>query len=222
MAAGHCFVARLLLHGIRMLRVLRQRRSAPIVSILLWLLHLTVLRVHAQEPTAGAGTPSTSPFQQTLRPRRFPRLLPPPPVPQPQARDSERPSTDESRARHTVRRHTGLLIGGLATLTSSYLVTALAAAMVARINSADCQAGNIIAPCDDADLMLIPVVGPFVADRGIGESLVLAGPQILGATLALVGVFQYASRPVRVRSQAFALFPVPLRDGGLLAARLLF
>lgn len=163
-------------------------------------------RLHAQEPAN----------QARWAPRRFA------PLHVAQARDSERPTTHEPRARPTPRRHTGLLIGGFSVLASSYLVTAIAASAVRSISHADCEAGNIVGPCDHADLMLIPLVGPFLTSRDTVESLILAGPQILGATLLIAGIYHYASPPRRARWQALDLYPVPLRNGGLIAARLRF
>jgi hypothetical protein len=110
---------------------------------------------------------------------------------------------------------------------TSYLVTAVAAGVVSAVNASDCEAGDIVRPCKDGSLMLIPFAGPFVTSKVESGHLLLGIPQLLGAALVIAGIFHYASRPIHDHSRAvpgasFALSPMPLRDGALLAARVTF
>jgi hypothetical protein len=78
------------------------------------------------------------------------------------------------------------------------------------IDASDCETGNIIEPCHDGSLMLIPLVGPFFSCQSIDTQLALAGPQILGALLAVAGIFHYTSGPAHVRERAsLVVDPVP-------------
>lgn len=220
-------------------RTFLSRRVMLVSATVVSLLHLTVNGVHAQqpsaaptqEPTADADAPTSSiPAAQApatpWRPRRFPHLYLPPARARPQARDAERPEVDLG-TRPGPRRHTGLLIGGISMWMTSYLVTVLAAGVVYAVDASDCEAGEIVRSCNDGGLMLIPLAGPFLTSQVGGEQLALAIPQLVGAALLVAGIFHYASRPIHGHSHAaaragFALSPVPLRDGGLIAARLTF
>lgn len=123
----------------------------------------------------------------------------------------------------TPRHHTSLLISGAATFVTSYLATAVMAAALGVVNAADCEAGNIVESCDDARLMLIPLVGPFLTEDDLGFQLAFAGPQILGALLAVAGALHYASGPVYPHERAsLTVYPVPLPTGGALSATLTF
>lgn len=122
-----------------------------------------------------------------------------------------------------LRHHTGLLIAGVATFASSYLVTAITAGLISAANASDCEAGDVIEPCHDGSLMLVPLVGPFLTSRTLGFQLLLAGPQILGALLGVAGIFHYASGPPQQRERArLHVYAVPLRAGGVLAATITF
>jgi hypothetical protein len=128
---------------------------------------------------------------------------------------------DEERPQR--RRHTALLIAGASTFVTSYLVTAIVGAALSVVDASDCEAGNIVESCHDGSLMLVPLAGPFFTSRTFDEQLGLAGPQIVGAILAVAGIFHYTSGPVHVRERAgLVVDPVPLPAGGMLRATLTF
>jgi hypothetical protein len=200
------------------------RRPLLVMLTCVWLIHLTVTTVHAQQPTPAspaepAQTAEPAPAE-TWHPRHFGPMHPQPRAATPQELDVERLPDEEPPAQG---RHTGLLIAGAATFFTSYLLTAIAAAMVSTINASDCQAGDIMEPCHDGTLMLVPLVGLFLTNRSLGTQLLFAGPQILGALLAVAGIFHYASRPMHLHERAsLVVYPVPLPAGGVLTATLTF
>lgn len=176
--------------------------------VLVWLLWIVAGPVHAEEH-AHAG-PAHAEVTQAMQPSAAAQ----------QTFDVESVPADERPAR---RRHTALLIAGASTFVSSYLVTAFVAATVGVVNASDCEAGNIVEPCHDGSLMLVPLVGPFLTSRSFDEQLGLAGPQIAGALLAVTGIFHYMSRPLLYRERAsLEVYPVPLPTGGMLRTTLTF
>jgi|GEM_PF-4870361 len=133
------------------------------------------------------------------------------------------PTLAEADQERPQRRHTALLIAGASTFVTSYLVTAIVGAALSIVDASDCEAGNIVESCHDGSLMLVPLVGPFLTSRSFDEQLGLAGPQIVGAVLAVAGIFHYTSGPVHVRERAsLVVDPVPLPAGGMLRATLTF
>jgi len=209
-----------------------------------WLLNLSVSRVHAQEQapgtppvSVGEPQPSAAPvpepassirLDQPWKPKRFPRLYPRPRQLRPtaQARDTELAPQDEVEL---PERDSDLLVAGATTFVLSYMITVgFAAMVVGPIHQEDCDAGDTTVGCNDASLMMIPIVGPWLTTGSGNKGLfaVLSLAQVTGLVLTLVGISKYAnsaeSRRGWAANHALQLYAGPLQGGAFAATRLSF
>ena len=122
-----------------------------------------------------------------------------------------------------VRRRKGLMIGGLATLSATYLLTVLVV-----VNSMSPTNGMVDVCADECKArprLMVPIVGPWLA-MPYGENdkplfAVLGLLQATGVVLSIVGISQFvANAPSRANPRvSFGLLPA--RDGafGFASAR---
>ncbi len=142
------------------------------------------------------------------------------PAPPPPAYGSQAGQRDPAPQ---VRRRKALMIGGLATLSATYLLTVLVV-----INSSTSTNGmtNECADCPARPRLLIPIVGPWLAmPYGSGSDTtlftVLGLAQATAVVMSIVGISQFvADAPTRANPKvSFGLLPA--RDGafGFASAR---
>ena len=219
-------------------------RSALWTLLGVWPLHLSVSAVHAQaeepatppevagdsQPLAAGTPPPASTFQPKAawKPKHFPRLYPRGRLTRPsaQVQDAERAPQDEVEL---PERDSDLMVAGGTTFVLSYMLTVgFAAMVVGPIHQEDCDAGDTTRGCNDATLMMIPLVGPLLTTDSGGKAVlaVLSLTQVAGLVLTLVGISKYVNSDDAHRSwagnRAVQVYAGPLQGGGFAATRVSF
>jgi hypothetical protein len=147
----------------------------------------SVSRVHAQVQPSAAVAP-LSPERVAARERT----------------SVEQSSAPPHRVEET-RRHSALLISGVSTLVSSYLMSAFFGVLIHVMFGADC-AYDGDRTCDRANALFVPLIGALFPSSSLetGMRAFLVSSQALGLVLTVVGAFVNAGSPTRSRVAASA------------------